>query len=114
MYGGIGDTARGRRERAEGAGVNYRGLDVRREIVWLPETDTDTKTRMENSRRAVFSVVLTKTRISEMRSFPKNLRLEDAKVKSLPNGSPETLVSNHLSTPGAAPGLRFSDSIGVL
>lgn len=35
MYGGIGDTARGRRERAEGVGVNYRGLNVRREIVWL-------------------------------------------------------------------------------
>ncbi len=49
MYGGIGDTARGRRERAEGAGVNYRGLDVRREIIWLLDTDTDPNTRMENS-----------------------------------------------------------------
>ena len=40
MYGGIGDTARGRRERAEGAGVNYLGLNVRRKTIWLPFVDT--------------------------------------------------------------------------
>jgi hypothetical protein len=65
----IGDTARGRRERAEGAGVNYRGLDVRRERNWLPETDTDPKLRLENFRKGTFSALLTKTIVSDMRLF---------------------------------------------
>jgi len=37
------------------------------EFVWLPETDTDPKPRMENFSRVTFSVVLTKTIISDMR-----------------------------------------------
>ena len=79
MYGGIGDTARGRRKRAEGAGVNYRGLVVRRETIWLPETDTDPNKRTENSGRVVFSVVLSKKKISEMPIHAESRSISEAR-----------------------------------
>ncbi len=37
--------------------------------IWLPERDTDPNSRMENAAGAIFSMVLTKTGFSEMRSF---------------------------------------------
>lgn len=49
------------------AGVNQKEVRLRREIVWLPERDTDPNSRMENSSGAIFSMVLNKTRISELR-----------------------------------------------
>ena len=49
MYGGIGDILRSYGRRGEIDGVNNRGVGVRRERIWLPDTDTDPNTRMENS-----------------------------------------------------------------
>jgi hypothetical protein len=54
-------------------GVNQQGVGVRRERVWLPKTDTDPKLRMENFSRVTFSIVLTKTIISDMRLGEPNV-----------------------------------------
>jgi hypothetical protein len=40
MFGVIGDTTRGRDGRRDGAGVNYRGLNVREKKVWLRDVAT--------------------------------------------------------------------------
>ena len=47
--------------------VNSTDGRIRKNRVWLPETDTDPKLEMENLSRVTFSVVLTKTIISDMR-----------------------------------------------
>jgi hypothetical protein len=61
MYGGIGDIWRdyGRRRRTDG--VNQQGVGFRREIVWLPERNTETNALPESPRRAQFSGLLTET-----------------------------------------------------
>ena len=80
MYAGVGDILRGYGRRRKTDGVNNRGVAVRREIIWLPETYTDPNTRMENFGEAIFSKVLTTRRVSDLRpfcgakrSFPKQL-----------------------------------------
>ena len=35
-------------------------------MIWLPETYTDPNTRLENFSKVTFSVVLTRTRISDL------------------------------------------------
>ena len=70
MYGGIGDILRGYARRRKADVVNHRGIGVRRETVWLPETNTDPNSRMENFAREVFSRLLTKMIISKMPCFP--------------------------------------------
>ena len=55
MLGRIGDILGGYDRRRKTDGVNNRGVEVRREIVWLPESDTDPNSRMENSAGATFS-----------------------------------------------------------
>jgi len=66
MYAVIGDIWRDYGGYRKTDGVSQQGVGVRREIVWLPKTDTDPNTRMENFGRVTFSVVLTKSKISEM------------------------------------------------
>ena len=57
--------------------------------IWLPKTDTDPNSRMENSAGAIFSIVLTKTKVSEMRSFVRESRLAEHSVL---NGSPNATL----------------------
>jgi hypothetical protein len=63
MFGRIGDILRNQDRRRKTDGVNNMGVGVRREIVWLPKTNTDPNKRMENVGGEDFSSVLTKTRI---------------------------------------------------
>jgi hypothetical protein len=65
--------------------VFSRGTLKRRKLEWLPETDTDPNTQMENSGRVVFSEVLTETRISEMRPLADGpLALRQVAVEWVP------------------------------
>ena len=75
MFGRIGDILRGYGRRRKTDGVNNRGVGVRREIVWLPESDTDPNSRMENSAGATFSRVLTKTSFRRCVRFWKGIWL---------------------------------------
>ena len=50
---------RGCARRRKNDGVNNRGVTVRREIVWLPKTNTDPKMVLENGKRSPFSGLLT-------------------------------------------------------
>ena len=70
MFGVIGLPGRGSTETVAVAGVNQRGASVRREIVWLPKTDTDPNSRLENLGEGTFSRLLTRFGISEMCPIP--------------------------------------------
>jgi hypothetical protein len=75
MFGRIGDIWRvyGRRRKTDA--VNNWGVWVRRERNWLPETDTDTNTQMENCCEMSFSGLLTRMVVSDLRSNqPREIR----------------------------------------
>ena len=62
---GIGDILQDY-GREEADGVNQQGVGVRREIIWLPERDTDPNTVLENRKCSRFSAPLTKRKSSKM------------------------------------------------
>jgi hypothetical protein len=55
LEGPLDDTGPPSLEQASG---RTPGVGVRREIVWLPERNTDPNSRIENSAEATFSMVL--------------------------------------------------------
>ncbi len=67
MYAVIGDIWRDYDRRTKTNGVNNMGVRVRRETIWLPKTNTDPNSRMENFGGETFSRVLTKVEVSDLR-----------------------------------------------
>jgi len=59
VFGFVGDSTRGGDRRNGGVGVNYWGLHFRRGKNWLPKSNANTNSRMENSPRRGFSSLLT-------------------------------------------------------
>ena len=74
-------------------GRRWRCKSMWRERVWLPKTYTDPKPRMENFSGVIFSSVLTRIGISDLRPA----RLSGGQQQAVPTGSPKTMFSNYLS-----------------
>ena len=64
---------------------NRLSILIRRAFGLAPKTDTDPNTRMENFVGVTFSMVLTKTGFSEMRSFVRESRLAESRCRMAPH-----------------------------
>jgi hypothetical protein len=77
MYRGIGDILQDYGGGGKSDVVNQQGVGVRREIIWLPESNTHPNTVLENRKCSKFSNPLTNGKSSEMESCVRGSVIND-------------------------------------